>query len=689
MKKYIIAALTIGITSMASAQIDRSKMPEPGPAPSVNLKTPYEFSLDNGLHVMVVENHKLPRVRANLMIDNTPMYFGQKEGVEDMLSSLFGTGTEKRSKDEFNKRIDFLGANVFFGGSSAYMSSLSKYFEEVLGLMAEGVLMPKFTQEEFDSEMTRSLDGLKAEENSADAASERVRRMIDYGKNHPYSESVTKETLQNVTLADVQGYYSNYFVPNNAYLVIVGDVNKMETQKLVTQLFSGWKNNSNLRFAKLPLPPAVEQTTVELVNLPAATQSIINVSYPIQLTKNDPDYFAVQVASNILGGNFNSRLNMNLREAHGWTYGARGGVRDDKYIGRFYARAKVRNEVTDSAVVETMKVIKGMTTGMVTAEELANTKAMFTGDFVRSVEKPETVADFALNTKTQNLPADFYKNYIKNINAVTIADVERVSKKYFKPENANIHITGKGEEIAPGIKKLGYPVNFYDKWGAKTQDPSVMEAVPADMTAEKVVNLYLEAIGGRKNAEAVKSISTDFTLTGAAPVPLQGQMAYMAPNKELFVISMQGQVAQKSTFDGTTLKVTGMMGNSEKTGDDVADKAAKKGIIEQAFYTPDQIKLVGMGSVNGNKAYKVEVTQNGSTQTEYYDAKSYWLVQVDSTEKTPQGEVPVTFNFSDYQKFGNLGYPTKMVQTVGPQVMNFEFSNIKVNEEVTADMFTQ
>src|SRR5690606_40910157 len=187
-------------------------------------------------------------------------------------------------------------------------------------------------------------------------------------------------------------------------------------------------------------PKNVSKTEINFVDMPNAVQSEVAVLSSVNLKMTDKDYFAALLANQIYGGDFNSYLNMNLREAHGWTYGARSSIRGSKYVGKFKAGAQVRNEVTDSAVVETMKELNRIRTEKATPEALETVKATFIGNFVMDAEKPEVIARQALLSQTQNLPADFYQNYIQSINAVTFDDVQKATLKYFSKQSASIMV---------------------------------------------------------------------------------------------------------------------------------------------------------------------------------------------------------------------------------------------------------
>ena len=520
MKKTIIVLSSLFLTLIMQAQ-DRPQ-PKPGPAPSINLKKPETFTLPNGLKVLIVENHKLPRVSFSLTIDNAPFAEGTKKGVDDLTSSLIGNGSMKTPKDAFNEEIDFLGADISFFSSGAAASGLSKYASRILELMAEGALSPNFTQEEFDKEKDKLIEGLKTQEKSVTAVAGRVENVLAYTKTHPAGEYLSEETINNVSLADVKENYRSYFVPENAYLVVVGDVKYKDTKKIVEKLFGSWTKATAPRLT-YSNPSNVQYTQINFVDMPNAVQSEITLLNTVNLKMTDADYFPVILANQVFGGDFNSYLNMNLREAHGWTYGARSSVGVDKNMySKFRANSQVRNAVTDSSVVEFLKEIKRIRSEKVTDEVLNNVKAGYVGRFVMQVEKPTTVARYALNIQTEGLPADFYENYIKNINAVTPDDVMRVAQKYFLEDNIRILVVGKGSEVIAGLEKLKIPMFYFDKFGNPTEKPAMKKPAPAGVTVKTVLDNYIKAIGGEKAIATVKTIfSTGSATIPQAPAPLK------------------------------------------------------------------------------------------------------------------------------------------------------------------------
>ena len=404
MKTKIYAFVLIFLMTFSiNAQIDRSKQPTPGPAPKIALKSPETFTLKNGLKVMVVENHKLPRVALSLTIDNKPVVEGDKAGVSEILGAMLGNGTKTIAKDEFNDEVDFLGASIGFSATGGSARALSKYTDRIIELMADAALNPLLVEEEFLKEKEKLIEGLKSSEKSVDAIAARVRGALSYGKQHPYGEYVSEETVQNITFGDVLAFYEKYFNPNNAYLVIVGDVDYKNMKKQIEKRFNPWKKSMDFSIDVPQATPNAQYTQINFIDMPNAVQSNITLTNNVDLKMNHPDYHAVLIANKILGGGFGSYLNMNLREKHGYTYGARSNIRADKYVSNFSASTAVRNAVTDSAVVETLKEINRIKSTMVDPAELENAKAKYVGDFVLALEQPTTIARYALNIKINDL----------------------------------------------------------------------------------------------------------------------------------------------------------------------------------------------------------------------------------------------------------------------------------------------
>ncbi|WP_373058502.1 M16 family metallopeptidase [Zunongwangia sp. H14] len=689
MKNNILAfALLLFISVGASAQIDRSTQPEPGPAPKVNVEKPKTFTLDNGLKVMVVENHKLPRVSMALRLDNPPFTEGDKAGVSGLAGDLLGTGTQNISKDKFNEEVDFLGARLNFYASGANANALSKYFPRILELMADGALNPKFTQEEFEKAKDRLIESLKANQKDVSFNASRVRAALAYGKDHPYGEFATQKTVEGITLADTKEFYNNYFVPQNAYLVIVGDVDYNNVKKLVKKNFSSWKK-SNLPQNNIPAVSNVDNTQIDFVDMPNAVQSEIAVVNTIDLKMKDEDYFPVLLANKILGGGGEARLFLNLREDKGYTYGAYSRTGNDKYgAATFVASASVRNAVTDSAVVAFLDEIYRMRNEPVSKTELENAKAKYTGDFVLSLEQPSTLASLALDVETEDLPEDFYENYLERINDVTVEDVQRVAKKYFMADNARIVVVGKGSDVLENLEKVAYngkeiPVKYYDKYAEPADKPDYNKNMDPSMTAEKVYEKYIDAIGGRDAVDDVESVVM------LAEAEVQGmklnlEMKRTKEGKLAQEISMGGNTMNKQVFNGETGFVLAQGQKIPYSDEQIAAAKADASPFPELDATGAELK--GMEQVDGKDAYAVAASEN---QVDYYDAETGLKVQ--SVKTVSQGGQTMTIptGYSNYKEVSGVKFPYTITQSAGPQTFKFNVTNIMVNEGVDASDFQE
>lgn len=676
MKKTSILFIFLLLTGIMQGQ-DRTQ-PKPGKSPTINIKKPQTFVLANGLKVMVVENHKLPRVSFNLTLDNAPFAEGNKKGVDELTSNLIGNGSKKITKTTFNEEIDFLGADINFSSQGATANSLSKYGGRVLELMAEGALNPNFTQEEFDKEKAKLIEGMKAEEKSVPAIANRVVDALAYGKNHPSGEFITEATLNNITLADVETNYHNYFVPENAYLVIIGDIKFNNVKAAVEKLFGTWQKRSTPKTSYDP-PVNVSNLQINLVDVPNAVQSEITLVNTVNLKMSDPDFFAAVIANQILGGDFNSYLNMNLREKHAWTYGARSNVGAGKYTSKFFAKSAVRNAVTDSAVVEFIKEIKKIRTEKVTDEVLKTVKAGYIGRFVMQVEKPQTVARYALNIETEKLPADFYEKYIQTVNAVTADDVLRVANKYFLIDNIRIVIAGKGSEIAPGLEKLKIPMFYFDKYGTPLEKPVLKKEIPAGITAKNVIENYIKAIGGEKAVAAVKSIAmTGSTTIPQAPAPLTYTSKTDIKGNSLVEIAMGPMSMMKQVINQKGAYAVQQGQRKDFEGAELAEMKASAVPFEEVLLLKNPALTIDrIETINGNDTYAIKNGKN----TFFYDTKTgLKLAESKSIEQGGQ-TMNVTTNFEDYKEVKSVKVPFTIIQNVGIE-LNIKMSDITINEGV-------
>lgn len=663
----------------ANAQIDRSQMPEAGPEPKINLEKPKEYKLKNGITVMVVENNKLPRVSYQLSIDNKPYLEGEKAGVASLLSAMLGNGTTSITKDDFNEEVDFLGANINFGSSGAFGSGLVKYSDRIVELMADATINPLLVEEEFQKEKDKLIENLKSNEKDLSAVSGRVVSALAYGKDHVYGEFLTEETVNNVTFEDVQNFYQLRFAPNNAYIVVVGDIQPKAAKKQIKKYFGDWKKQDLPNISEPELTDNVSTTEINFIDLPNASQSNISVTNNVSLKQNDEDYFAALMANNILGGGGEGYLFKNLREDKGYTYGAYSSLGSSRYgVSRFNASAKVRNAVADSAVVEFIEEIRRIRTEPVDAETLKDAKAKYVGNFVMALERPQTIANYALSIKRNNLPEDFYETYLENINKVSAEDVQKVSQKYFQIDNSRIIIVGKGSEVVENLDRLDLPVKYFDKYANPIDKPEFKKELPEGVSVETVYGDYIQAVGGE---EAISKVNSMMMKGNASVQGMSLSFTSKAAKggKSLTQVEMNGMTLSKQVFDGEKGYAAGQGQRMDLTDQQVKDTKVTSGLFPELNAAPE-FELAGIESVNGEDAYVIKLTDN---VREFYSVDSGLKLATETTAEQMGQKITSTVSYLDYEDKNGVMVPMTLSQNFGPQTVDIKIEEVKFNEGVS------
>lgn len=681
MKKLLIL-LTSLLVFPAVGQVDRSKQPTPGPAPIIQVKEPQQYKLKNGLTVMFVENRKLPIVSASLILDNPPILEGIKAGQSQLTSSLLGKGSKKIKKDDFYDEIDFMGSNISISASSAFAQSLTRYFQRTFQMMADAAINPNLTEEEFTKERDVLIDALKSSEKDVSTAARRVERLLAYGVDHPYGEYVTAGTVNNIKLSDIQRFYDFRFRPNNAYLVIGGDIDFETVKILVKKYFAKWKPSP---VASSPIPKVTNpvSTQIDFVNMPNAVQSEVVVQSTTYLAKKDADYFPVLMANSILGGGGEARLFLNLREDKGYTYGSYSSIGNSKITAtRFRASASVRNEVTDSAVVEIVNEIKRIRTDLVSEIELKKAKAKYVGNFVRSLEDPEIIASFAYEIATENLDPDFYKNYLDRINAVTVEDVKRVAQKYFNVDQARVVVTGKGVDVLDNLEKVQFngnylPINYYNKYGTSIERPQKL-AVADGITAESVLKSFIDNTG------------VNIADINALQLVYKGEFMQMSikveetysDKEQKQVISVGGNAMMTSVVsqDSAYIKQGPNQTDLPKAIHDDLKKTLAV-LPEIGLLESQEATLEGIVNINGSDAYEIKTQGVGVTFTSYYDVNTGLRVRESSLINFNGQMQTNTTDYSDYSEQSGLILAGKKSFNLGGQDISLRLDKAEINPE--------
>lgn len=682
-------SLLLGIASITFAQsIDRTKAPKPGPAPVINIADPSSFSLPNGLRVFVVTNTKLPQVSATLTIDRDPLLEGEKAGMLGLAGSVMRRGTTQMDKATLDETVDFLGASLSTSATTVSGSSLKQNFPKLLQLMADVTLRPSFNAEELEKVRTQTLSGLAQAKDDPEAIVGNISGMLVYGKNHPYGEFETEETVKRVTVEDIKAYHSTWWKPNIAYLILVGDITSNDAFKLATEKFGGWAKGevSKKQYPTIPLPA---KTMIAVVDRPSAVQSVISINAPIDLKPGSANAIPSSVMGNILGGGFSSRLNQNLREKYAFTYGAGGGVSADRLVGSFSASASVRNEKTDSAIGQFIYEFKRIRNESASDSEVAALKNYMSGGFARSLENAGTVASFALNIARYNLPKDYYRNYLSRLSAVNAAEVKSMANKYVPVDNLIITIVGNAKEVAPGLEKYGQ-VKYYDMYGNEVAAPVVKKA-DASIKGEDILRKSVEASGGEAAIAALKDIS----LLGS--VSLMGQsftyeQTHVFPDGFSTAVKMGEMSLMSQTKKGDAYTMT-MQGATQET-DPAAKKEldAKAMLIEERYFLANsgyQFEVKGIESIDGKEVYKLQITSpGGSVSQSFYEVSTGLKLQdIKEQDGGPMGKLTVTTKYTEYKEYNGVKIPTKILVDAGMLKQDISITDVKVNQGLkTSDL---
>lgn len=713
MKLRIIHLLLIAFVSFQTlAQVDRTKAPEAQPNPGINIPKPEVFELENGLKVIVVEYHKQPIISYQLYVDHQPNLEGNKAGLNDLFGQLLGSGTEKLSKDQFDETVDFMGASFYPNSRGYFASALSKQAEPLIELMSQVTLSPSFPEEEFDRIKNQQISELSTIATDPSSMASNVAGVVNYGENHPYGEVVTEKSLENISVDDIKAHYETYFKPNFSYLVVVGDIQAEKAKELANKYFGQWEKGEEPK-ANYTEIPQTEGQHVYFVDKPGAVQSVIKITQAVDIKPGNPDEIKLKVFNAILGGgSFSARLMANLREDKAYTYGCYSSVRADEITGSFNAGGSFRNTVTDSAVTQIMYEINRIYNEPVTKEEISLVKSSMTGAFARSLENPQTVARFALNTIRYNLPDDYYATYLQKLEQVTIEDVLTAGKKYLNPENLNIIIVG-NSKIAEKLNEfdVNHKITFKDAYG---NDISPLKEVEDGVSVESILNKYLlkvfmvddieaakakaEKIGYIKMTSVthIKQAGMDVTLTAKsfmAKPYLTASITKMKDNG-----SGQEYITSKEWFDGESGGTFVMMqGSTQLNEDEIAERSFNSFPISQMYYLSDenyQVELLGIETVNDKEYFKLKVnTKNSEDFTfEYYNVETGMLDITENFTTDPEGN-PATTKIvkNEYQVYGKGKYTLMFASTydlfMQGQAMKFENTEITISKKGNMDVF--
>ncbi len=684
--KFTFLVLLLSGFGLLQAQEDfRKQAPAPGPAPKVEMGAYQEFQLKNGLRVLVVENHKLPKVSFQLLVDVPPVKEGELAGYVEMTGQMLARGTKNRTKSQIDEEIDFIGATLSTSASGMFAASLSKHRDKLLDIMSDVLLRPTFPHEEFEKLKKQTLSGLASAKDDPNTISANVSSVLAYGKSHPYGELTTETTVGAINVDYCKAFYQSYFRPEISYLAMVGDITLKEAKVLAERYFGAWAKGVVIK-ESFETPQAPAGRKVAFVNKTAAVQSVINITYPVNLAPGAPDAIKASVMNTLLGGYFSSRFNANIREAKGYSYGVRSSLTPDREVAAFNAGGAVRNDVTDSTIVEFLYEMDRLRTEPVPSDELEMVKSVMNGNFARSLEVPENVARYALNIARYNLPKDYYATYLEKLSKVSAQDVMDMAKKYLLTNNAWIVVVG-NKDIASRLERFASDgkVKFYDFYGDPLDDGHTL--MPDGVSAESIIEDYLKALGGRQALAAVKDISITMK-ADVQGMSIQAVNRKKAPGKMLATFTASGMVLNQIKCDGQKVEVTAM-GQKQPVDEKTAAATKREAMLfPELSYDAEGITLQfkGIESIDGKKAYRVDVIDpQGEATTDYFEIATGLKIRSVSVE----GETTAVSDYSDYREVGGVRVPHKVtISGAMPFPLVLVVEQVAVNAGIDDNIFT-
>jgi zinc protease len=477
----VASASAVAQAPKTSSSFDRRVIPTPGQKPELRIPTWTTTTLSNGAKLVVSARHSLPLVSFQLnFIGGVNQYDPVgKNGVGSFVASMLLEGTTHRSGDQISNELQLLGTSVFTqinaeSGRMLFESTKDK-FAPTLAIVADMVENPTFPQAALDRIRSRTIVSLTQARDRTSGIASVVFPKVLYTTNHPYGRSTNEASVNAITRDDLVAFHKSYFEPAHAVITVVGDVDAEDVKRTVEQAFSGWKAGGTMPSFSYPEVSAPKSTAIYLIDKPGAAQSTFSLGAPGP-ARNTPDYYALRVMNELLGVLFQSRLNHNIREVKGYSYGVSSSFSYGRGPGPFRAGGEIVTAKTDSALIEFMKELRDIRGPRPpTDDELAQAKASLVQSLPEVFESVNGVNGGISSIYTQGLPEDYYKQFIRSVNAVTKDVVVRGALKYIDPDHLALVIVGDREKIeAPLIATKIAPVIRLDING----DPIVDKVRP-------------------------------------------------------------------------------------------------------------------------------------------------------------------------------------------------------------------
>lgn len=634
---------------------------KPGPLAETAFEFPAfsEFTLDNGLHVFVVENHEQPVVNVSMIVKAGEAHdVSGKEGAMTMAFEMLAKGTTTRSANQISDALDGLGASISsnVGGEATTISAsmLKKHADVVLSILADELQHSVFPAEELEKVREQYLAYVATQRGRTTELGQALARKVIYGMDHPLARRVSERSIKSITMEDVKRAFATNIMPNNASIAFVGDVTVAEAKAWLKKHFSGWKSGTVPTFT---MPDAqLSPQGVYFIPRKGSVQSTIIVTSPApKITA--PDFEAASVLASYLGGGFGSRLFATLRETHAWTYSPFGIVTQGSKFNRLAVGSEVRSNVTDSALQVILREVGKVGTEGPDEDALKRVVAAKAGGYRIAFEDAGTIASLLQFAWQQDRPIEDVKTQVQRIENVGVGDVQEVAARFMGLFGLRIVVVGD-----PSVRKQ------LEKFGATTEFSLDVEPIPADvfepvsMSLSELVGKHIDALGGRAKVEGVSNslytATAEMTMRGETMtgryVQRQGRGGKLYSHMEFPVMS------QTAWCDGSKAW-TAMSGGPAAEAD--ADETAQLKLDGRMFPGLSLSDAEVQATIKGQRDGRIvvdAVMPTGRKERYSFDATSFLLTRLEYEQVTPQGPLTIVTTWSDFSPQGGLQLPTTM-----------------------------
>lgn len=700
MHKRYIACIAL-LMAACFAQPAKQSPPPPGPARPFHFPKYDTRKLANGLTVFVIEDHREPLIAYRLEITTAGASGADaaQGGLASMTAELLRQGTKTRTAQQIAHDIDLSGGSL---GSSAGSDTATAECTMMksgaalgLELLSDIILNPMFPQDEIDRLMRQTLSSLQVEYSDPQSLAGLLARRIAFGR-HPYAVPVegTPETVRKIKRDDIVSFYQTHYAPAFAYLAISGDVSPADAFASAEKYFGKWTGTAAAPRSATPQPSAARR--VVILDKPDAVQTQYSI-VQVGIARSDPDYIPLQIANQIFGGSFNSRLNMKLRANEGLTYGASSALEAQKQTGLFIARSFSRTDKTATALKMMSDLLADYREHPVTDAELNEAKAYLAGSFALSVETPEAVAQRVLMLAVNGLPANYWDSYRDKILATTAEQVKEAVQRHLTPDKMEIAAVGNASQFSKELGALGtvqvIPLADFDVTAPDLKRAT--EPAPATTTETKAMGLKLaeqaaEAVGGKVALEAVKDIDSKGPMTlsmGGRNMKADVEEWVLFPDKYKATMTLpMGSMVQ--AYDG---KVAWMQQGTQAR--DAPPAMAKE--VERDLQLVGGIGL--LRSALDGKAQMVSTGDNTAVWTQgdikvnvAFDPVSKRISKLTYRGMGMQGPADLDVEYADYRQVGNLYLPFKeTLYQNGQKFADREYTERKINVDLKPDIFAK